>query len=163
MYGLEVLGDYWVLQHLRHILSQHQHQGTDGKITATTGSLVTTGTWSGKAGSLTDIGSNDAASSTNTWRRIWFSYNDNTTGRPAYSDKFVFQTSTNTLKIDTGTLTATQYSGNAATATTISTTGGTTGNFWRGDNSWSNTIVGAFNASSSGNNRANINMVTVAD
>ena len=32
--------------------------------------------------------------------------------------------------------------GNAATATSISTTGGTTANFWRGDNSWSNILTG---------------------
>lgn len=35
--------------------------------------------------------------------------------------------------------------------------------FYRGDKTWSNTIVGSFNASSSGSNRANINMVSVGD
>jgi len=38
------------------------------------------------------------ASDTTTWRRVWISYNDNVTGRPAYKDTIAFQTSTNTLK-----------------------------------------------------------------
>ncbi len=53
---------------------------------------------SATASKITDIGSSDAASSTATWRRVWFSYSDNTTGRPAYDDKLVYQTSTETLK-----------------------------------------------------------------
>ena len=60
-----------------------------------------TGTLAGNAASasmLTNISSSDAASSTATWRRVWFSYNDNVTGRPAYSDNFTYQTSTGTLK-----------------------------------------------------------------
>ena len=50
------------------------------------------------AGKITDLNSNDNASSTATWRKVWFSYNDNVTGRPALSDKLVFQSSTSTLK-----------------------------------------------------------------
>ena len=73
----------------------------------------------GKASALTPITTTDKADPTNDWRRVWFSYNDNTTGRPAYDDRFVFQTSTGTLKapIFSGNL-----SGNAATATKLSTT-----------------------------------------
>lgn len=50
------------------------------------------------ASALTSITTTDKADGTNDWRRVWFSYNDNTTGRPAYDDRFVFQTSTGTLK-----------------------------------------------------------------
>lgn len=73
-------------------------QDANGKITATMGTLDTSGTWSGKAGSLTDLAATDLASSTDIWRRIWFAYNDNRTGRPAYSDDLAYQTSTQTLK-----------------------------------------------------------------
>lgn len=78
------------------------------------------------ASKLTDITSTDLASSTNTWRRVWFSYDNNTTGRPAYSDSFVYQTSTNTLKVA-------NIQGNASSATkfasaqSITLTGDTTG------------------------------------
>lgn len=78
------------------------------------------------ASKLTDITSTDLASSTNTWRRVWFSYDNNTTGRPAYSDNFVYQTATNTLKVA-------NIQGNASSATkfasvqSITLTGDTTG------------------------------------
>ena len=52
----------------------------------------------GAASALTPITTTDKADGTNHWRRVWFSYIDNTTGRPAYDDRFVFQTSTGTLK-----------------------------------------------------------------
>ena len=68
-----------------------------------------TGTWginvTGSAGSaavaskISDLTTTDAASSTDTWRRVWFSYNDNVTGRPAYSDNFAYQTSNDLLKV----------------------------------------------------------------
>ena len=47
---------------------------------------------------LTNLTEADKASSTNTWRRIWFAYDDNVNGRPAYSDTFAYQTSTGTVK-----------------------------------------------------------------
>ena len=50
------------------------------------------------ASNLASITSTDAATSSATWRRLWISYNDNTTGRPAYTDNLAYQTSTNTLK-----------------------------------------------------------------
>lgn len=50
-------------------------------------------------------------------RPIWFSYNG-VTGRPVYNNDFKYNPSTNTLSIGTGTLSATNYSGNASTATT---------------------------------------------
>ena len=73
----------------------------------------------GKASALTPITTIDKADLTNHWRRVWFSYIDNTTGRPAYDDRFVFQTSTGTLKapVFSGSL-----SGNASTTTKLSTT-----------------------------------------
>jgi hypothetical protein len=40
------------------------------------------------ASALTDITTNDKASSSATKRRIWFCYDNNTTGRPAYDDRF---------------------------------------------------------------------------
>ena len=79
-------------------------QGTDGKITATTGSLNTSGTWSGKANTagtadkISDLTATDQASSSATWRRVWISYANNVNGRPAYTDNLAYQTSTNTLK-----------------------------------------------------------------
>lgn len=51
-----------------------------------------------KASALTDITTTDLASSSTTWRRIWMGYANNTTGRPAYDDRFAIQTSTGTLK-----------------------------------------------------------------
>jgi hypothetical protein len=51
-------------------------------------STANTATSAGIAGQLTDINENDKASSSDTWRRLWFSYNNNTTGRPAYDDRF---------------------------------------------------------------------------
>ena len=82
------------------------------------------------ASKITDLTTNDQASSADTWRRIWFCYTDNATGRPAYDDRFVIQTSTGTLKAPTflGNL-----SGNASTATafasakSIALTGDVTG------------------------------------
>ena len=67
-------------------------------------------TYSGMGTETTDIA-----------RPIWFMAASNTTtlitGRPVYSSNFKFNPSNNTLTIDTGTLSATEYSGNAATAT----------------------------------------------
>lgn len=62
-----------------------------------------TGSLSGNASTasaLTDIASTDSASSTATQRRIWFCYDNNTTGRPAYDDNFTYQTSTKTLSVN---------------------------------------------------------------
>ena len=50
-------------------------------------------------------------------RVVWFSYNG-IIGRPVYDNDFKYNPSTNTLKIGTGTITATNYSGKAATAGT---------------------------------------------
>ena len=47
---------------------------------------------------LTNLTEADKASSTNTWRRVWFAYDDNVNGRPSYSDTFVYQSSTGTVK-----------------------------------------------------------------
>ena len=55
--------------------------------------------------------------SDNTARPIWFSYNG-IVGRPVYDNDFKYNPSTNTLTIGTGTLTASNYSGKAATAGT---------------------------------------------
>ena len=66
------------------------------------------------ASRITDLTSSDQASSSATQRYVWFSYNDLTTGRPAYDPNFTYQSST-------GTLTATTFkgalSGNATSAT----------------------------------------------
>lgn len=58
-----------------------------------------------------------AAGTDNADRVVWFSYNG-ILGRPVYDNDFKYNPSTNTLKIGTGTLTATNYSGKAATAGT---------------------------------------------
>lgn len=47
---------------------------------------------------LTNLTEADKASSTNTWRRVWFAYDDNINGRPAYSDTFAYQSSSGTVK-----------------------------------------------------------------
>lgn len=51
------------------------------------------------ASRLTDLGTGDEASSTATKRKVWFSYNDGVTGRPALSDNFTYQVNTNTLYV----------------------------------------------------------------
>lgn len=60
------------------------------------------GTWginvSGTAAKLSSLSSSDNASSTSTWRSVWMSYADGTTGRPALSSVLQYQTSSNTLK-----------------------------------------------------------------
>ena len=69
---------------------------------------IITGTLSGSAtsaGQISDITESDKASNSATKRRIWFAYSNNTTGRPAYDDRFTIQTST-------GTLFAPSFSGN---------------------------------------------------
>lgn len=50
------------------------------------------------ASKITNMTTNDAASNSDVWRRIWISYSNNVEGRPAYTDNFCYQTSTNTLK-----------------------------------------------------------------
>ena len=66
------------------------------------------------ASALTSLTANDNASATDTQRRIWFCYNDNTTGRPAYSDSFTYQASTGTV---TASIFKGSLNGNADTAT----------------------------------------------
>ena len=53
------------------------------------------------SGKISDITANDTASSSTTWRKVWMSYADGVTGRPAVTDGLTFQTSTNTLKSTT--------------------------------------------------------------
>lgn len=86
--------------------------GTNGNIThynfgnakgSTAGVTLVADAFSGtaahatSAGKISDITESDKASSSATKRRIWFAYSDNTTGRPAYDDRFTIQTSTGTL------------------------------------------------------------------
>ena len=70
------------------------------------------------ASKLTNLSGSDTATSSTTWRKVWFSYDDGVTGRPALIDNFAYQTSTNTLKVPNLTL-----SGNATIngTTTVST------------------------------------------
>ena len=70
------------------------------------------------ASKLTNLSGSDIASPSTTWRKVWFSYDDGVTGRPALSDNFTYQSSTNTLKVSNLTL-----SGNATIngTTTVST------------------------------------------
>ena len=101
------------------------------------------------AGKIVDINANDQASSSATKRRIWFCYDNNTTGRPAYDDRFTIQTSTGTLfaPIFSGNL-----SGNATTSTTanaLASTGYGNGNFtwfqtsgeFAGNSGWTSYLV----------------------
>ena len=70
--------------------------------TVTKNGTGASGTWginvSGTAAKLSPLSSSDNASSTSTWRSVWMSYNDGTTGRPALSSVLQYQTSSNTLK-----------------------------------------------------------------
>lgn len=50
------------------------------------------------ANAITNLSSNDNASSSTTWRKVWFSWEDGVTGRPALTDNLVFQNSSGTLK-----------------------------------------------------------------
>ena len=86
-----------------------------GKITGKTliGKFTANG-WEGNASRLSPITTSDVATSTTTQRRIWFSYNDNTTGRPAYSDNFTYQSSTGTV---TASIFKGSLNGNADSAT----------------------------------------------
>lgn len=101
------------------------------------------------ASALTSITGSDSASSSAVQRRIWFSYSDNTTGRPAYDDRFTIQTSTGTLfaPIFSGNL-----SGNATTATSanaLASTGYGNGNFtwyqtsgeFAGNSGWTSYLI----------------------
>ena len=53
----------------------------------------------GIASKLTNLSSTDQASSSSTQRYVWFAYNDNVTGRPAYDANFVYRSDTKTLTI----------------------------------------------------------------
>lgn len=70
---------------------------------------------------LTNLGTADEASSSSTKRKIWLSYADGITGRPAISDNFTYVTSTNTLHFGSGSISPTQYSGKAAGVTGMKT------------------------------------------
>lgn len=72
---------------------------------AASANYATSAAMATQAGKLTNLTSADSASATDTWRKVWISYNDNATGRPAITDNLVFQTSTNTLKTVNTTLT----------------------------------------------------------
>lgn len=54
---------------------------------------------SGTASKLINLSSTDQASSSSTQRYVWFAYNDNVTGRPAYDANFVYRSDTKTLTI----------------------------------------------------------------
>lgn len=72
---------------------------------AASANYATSAAMATQAGKLTNLTLADNVSATDTWRKVWISYNDNATGRPAITDNFVFQTSTNTLKTVNTTLT----------------------------------------------------------
>lgn len=52
------------------------------------------------ASALTNLTSADLASSTSNKRYVWFSYDNNTTGRPAYSANFTYQTKEGLLRVE---------------------------------------------------------------
>ena len=67
-----------------------------------------------KADSITTV-----AGTSDSYRNVFFAYaGDNS--KVVYDNDFTYNPSSNTLKIGTGTLTATQYSGNAATSSSCS-------------------------------------------
>lgn len=83
------------------------------------------------ASALTELSNADDASSSGERRKIWMSYLDNKTGRPALSSNLTFQTSTNTLY-------ATNFSGNL--------TGNVTGNCSGSSGSCTGNAASATNA-----------------
>lgn len=52
------------------------------------------------ASALTNLTTADLGSNTSTKRYVWFSYNDNVTGRPAYSANFTYQVAEGLLRVD---------------------------------------------------------------
>lgn len=84
--------------------------------TTFTGNLTGNATISAKDGfTYSGIGT----ASDNVARPIWFAYNG-VNGRPVIDNDFKYNPSNNTITIGAGSLSPTQYTGNAATATTAS-------------------------------------------
>ena len=83
-----------------------------------------TGNVTGNADSATSMSSFTAASGDAAKRYVWMSYSDNS-GKPAYTDKLTFQTSTNTLFSDNfkGNLTG-NVTGNATSSEKLKTNAG---------------------------------------
>ena len=103
-------GWYFSQAYIQNIYG-YLHGNISGSSTSCSGNSLT-------ASKLTNLAGSDTASSSTTWRKVWFSYDDGVTGRPALSDNFTYQSSTNTLKVPNLTL-----SGNATISgtTTVST------------------------------------------
>ena len=103
-------GWYFSQAYIQNIYG-YLHGNISGSSTSCSGNSLT-------ASKLTNLARSDTASSSTTWRKVWFSYDDGVTGRPALSDNFTYQSSTNTLKVPNLTL-----SGNATIngTTTVST------------------------------------------
>ena len=101
------------------------HSGNYTTYTVKKDGTGATGTWginiTGNAVTATKANSIATEQGTsNVYRNVFFAYNGDKT-KVVYDDDFMYNPSTNTLKIGAGTLTATNYSGNAATATTATT------------------------------------------
>jgi hypothetical protein len=90
----------------RPILVTNESNGlcytTKVKLNYSTGNITAptfTGNLVGNADTATTMSSFTTASGDSTKRYVWMSWNDNT-GKPAYTDKLTFQTSTNTLFVN---------------------------------------------------------------
>jgi hypothetical protein len=83
--------------------------GWDGNVLKAVNRSDLSVSYATSSGAISALTENDKASSSDTQRRIWFAYSNNTTGRPAYDDAFTYQTSTGTLtaKIFKGALAGT--------------------------------------------------------
>ena len=98
------------------VLTSTTYNATTANITWTTANM--TGAYNFKTANTGFNFSGMGAGSDNVARNIWFSYNGQR-GTPVYDDDFKYNPSTNTITIGSGTLNATNYSGNAASATQV--------------------------------------------
>lgn len=106
------------------------------------------------ASKLTNLSGSDTASSSTTWRKVWFSYDDGITGRPALSDNFTYQSSTNTLKVPNLTLSGNATISGTTTVSTLTVNGGASFNNGLTGTLTGNLIGNASTASSCSGNAA---------
>lgn len=81
-----------------------------------TNSTIIAAQFTGNAASASTIATEQETS--NVYRNVFFAYNGDKT-KVVYDDDFMYNPSTNTLKIGTGTLTASNYSGTATNANNL--------------------------------------------
>lgn len=100
MYTVEG-SSFYVTNHLYPNVNNSFNLGASSYKWANVYATTFHGDLSGKADTaskITDLTSNDNASYSADWRKVWISYANGTTGRPAVTTSLAYQTSTSTLK-----------------------------------------------------------------